>query len=80
MWATPQPEGADARRGRVLLCFDEGEEELDGVVCAAMARVPKMLPDRTVSSKGRVIWDAKPINDKAQHSPPCNRNMMRLLG
>lgn len=37
-----------------------------------MARVPKMLPDRTISSKGRVIWDAKPINefcDKKRHPP-----------
>ncbi|CAK9060602.1 Uncharacterized protein SCF082_LOCUS31884 [Durusdinium trenchii] len=31
-----------------------------------------MLPDRTISSKGRVIWDAKPINefcDKKRHPP-----------
>eukprot|EP00435_Cladocopium_sp_Y103_P041614 s1182_g11.t1 len=62
----------DAGKGRVLLCFDEGDEKLKGVVSVAMARVPKMLPDRTVSSKGRVIWDAKPINefcDKSRHPP-----------
>ena len=50
-----------------------------------MARVPKMLPDRTVSSKGRVIWDAKPINafcDKARHPPalqPKHDEVARLI-
>lgn len=37
-----------------------------------MARVPKMLPDRTVSDKGRIIWDATPINktcNKERHPP-----------
>eukprot|EP00435_Cladocopium_sp_Y103_P053696 s1782_g17.t1 len=75
----------DASKGRVLLCFDEGGEELRGVVSVAMARVPKMLPDRTVSSKGRVIWDAKPINefcDKNRHPPalqPKHDEVARLI-
>eukprot|EP00438_Fugacium_kawagutii_P005313 Skav210287 [mRNA] locus=scaffold475:3020:13981:- [translate_table: standard] len=75
----------DASRGRVLLCFDEGGDELKGVVSVAMARVPKMLPDRTVSSKGRVIWDAKPINafcDKSRHPPalqPKHDEVARLI-
>ena len=75
----------DASRGRVLLCFDDGGEELHGVVSVAMARVPKMLPDRTVSTKGRVIWDAKPINefcDKSRHPPalqPKHDEVARLI-
>eukprot|EP00438_Fugacium_kawagutii_P034289 Skav220346 [mRNA] locus=scaffold2224:194593:200853:+ [translate_table: standard] len=75
----------DASRGRVLLCFDDGGDELKGVVSVAMARVPKMLPDRTVSSKGRVIWDAKPINefcDKSRHPPalqPKHDEVARLI-
>eukprot|EP00438_Fugacium_kawagutii_P015705 Skav235328 [mRNA] locus=scaffold520:603852:614712:+ [translate_table: standard] len=75
----------DASRGRVLLCFDEGGEELKGVVSVAMARVPKMLPNRTISSKGRVIWDAKPINefcDKTRHPPalqPKHDEIARLI-
>eukprot|EP00435_Cladocopium_sp_Y103_P035201 s1779_g9.t1 len=75
----------DASKGRVLLCFDEGGDELRGVVSVAMARVPKMLPDRTISSKGRVIWDAKPINefcDKNRHPPalqPKHDEVARLI-
>eukprot|EP00438_Fugacium_kawagutii_P005702 Skav227832 [mRNA] locus=scaffold948:391182:404479:+ [translate_table: standard] len=75
----------DAAKGRVLLCFDEGGDELHGVVSVAMARVPKMLPNRTVSDKGRVIWDAKPINefcDKSRHPPalqPKHDEVARLI-
>eukprot|EP00438_Fugacium_kawagutii_P035674 Skav231659 [mRNA] locus=scaffold823:44885:57127:- [translate_table: standard] len=75
----------DAAKGRVLLCFDEGGDELHGVVSVAMARVPKMLPNRTVSDKGRVIWDAKPINefcDKGRHPPalqPKHDEVARLI-
>eukprot|EP00435_Cladocopium_sp_Y103_P015205 s4477_g3.t1 len=75
----------DASKGRVLLCFDEGTSALEGVVSVAMARVPKMLPDRTVSSKGRVIWDAKPVNaycDKGRHPPalqPKHEEVARLI-
>lgn len=75
----------DAGRGRVLLCFDEGGKELEGVVSVAMARVPKMLPNRTLSDKGRVIWDAKPVNefcDKGRHPPalqPRHDEVARLI-
>eukprot|EP00438_Fugacium_kawagutii_P010033 Skav212665 [mRNA] locus=scaffold1227:565246:577475:+ [translate_table: standard] len=75
----------DAGKGRVLLCFDDGGPELEGVVSVAMARVPKMLPNRTISSKGRVIWDAKPINefcDKSRHPPalqPKHDEVARLI-
>ena len=75
----------DASRGRVLLCYDENDGLLNGVVSVAMARVPKMLPDRTVSDKGRVIWDAKPVNqycDKTRHPPalqPKHEEVARLV-
>lgn len=32
------------------------------MISVALARVPKMNPDRSVSEKGRVIWDARPVN------------------
>ena len=50
-----------------------------------MARVPKMLPNRTVSDKGRVIWDATPINQachKSRHPPalqPKHREVARAI-
>eukprot|EP00438_Fugacium_kawagutii_P016374 Skav203835 [mRNA] locus=scaffold4932:42892:55316:- [translate_table: standard] len=75
----------DASRGRVLICFDQGQEELEGVVSVAMARVPKMLPNRTISSKGRVIWDARPVNEfchKTRHPPalqPKHEEVARLI-
>ena len=53
---------ADAGKGRALLCYDYGQRELSGVISVALARVPKMNPDRSVSEKGRVIWDARPVN------------------
>ena len=62
----------DASKGRALICFDEGNELLQGVVSVPMARVPKMLPDRTISEKGRIIWDATPVNvtcHKSRHPP-----------
>eukprot|EP00913_Durusdinium_trenchii_P012815 g12033.t1 len=75
----------DAQRGRVLLCVDVGQEELQHVVSVALARVPKMLPDRTVSDKGRVVWDATPINQychKSRHPPalqPKHDEVTRLI-
>ena len=45
----------DAQKGRSLLCFDKGDELLQGVISVPMARVPKMNPDRTVADKGRII-------------------------
>lgn len=76
---------ADAQTDRALLCVDDNSHLLDGVVSVALARVPKMLPDRTVSAKGRVVWDAKPINafcDKARHPPalqPKHDEVTRLI-
>ena len=75
----------DAGKGRALLCFDQGQPELEGVISVAMARVPKMLPDRTVSSKGRVIWDATPVNHychKSRHPPalqPRHEEVTKLI-
>ena len=75
----------DAQRGRALIVVDEGDEDLAGVISVPMARVPKMLPNRTVSSKGRVIWDASPVNetcDKANHPPalqPRQSEMARAI-
>ncbi|CAK9013328.1 Uncharacterized protein SCF082_LOCUS11888 [Durusdinium trenchii] len=43
---------ADAGKGRALLCYDHGQRELSGVISVALARVPKMNPDRSVSEKG----------------------------
>ena len=64
----------DAARGRVLLMSPERGEEalLDGVVSVPLARVPKYNPDRSVSEKGRVIWDARVVNElcsKEDHFP-----------
>ena len=62
----------DAKQGRALITEDRGGDLLDGVVSVPMARVPKMLPDRTLSDKGRVIWDATPVNKtcaKENHPP-----------
>ena len=62
----------DAQKGRALITEDRGGDLLDGVVSVPMARVPKRLPDRTLSDKGRVIWDATPVNKtcaKENHPP-----------
>lgn len=75
----------DAQKGRVLILEDHGAEELDGVVSVPMARVPKMMPDRTLSSKGRLIWDATPVNQtctKENHPPalqPKHAEMARTI-
>ena len=75
----------DAQKGRALILEDRGGKELDGVVSVPMARVPKMMPDRTLSSKGRVIWDATPVNQtcaKTNHPPayqPRHSEMARLV-
>lgn len=75
----------DAQKGRALLCVDAPTPELGGVISVALARVPKMNPDRTVSAKGRVIWDATPVNafcDKANHPPalqPTHREVSRAI-
>ena len=75
----------DAQKGRALVVEDGGDELLSGAVSVPMARVPKMLPDRTLSSKGRVIWDATPVNqtcDKVNHPPalqPRHSEMARAI-
>lgn len=75
----------DAQRGRALIVEDDGGADLEGVISVPMARVPKMLPDRTLSSKGRVIWDATPVNqtcDKTNHPPalqPRHSEMARSI-
>ena len=54
----------DAKRGRVLLVQPPPEDAylLEGVLSSPFARVPKMNPDRTVSSSGRLIWDGRGPN------------------
>ena len=74
----------DARKGRALIADDQGSDLL-GVVSVPMARVPKMLPDRTLSTKGRVIWDATVVNRtcaKENHPPalqPRHSEMARSI-
>ena len=55
----------DAKRGRVLLCGKGSEPYLNGVLSSPWGRVPKMNPDRTVSSKGRLVWDAKSDQERS---------------
>ncbi|OLP85660.1 hypothetical protein AK812_SmicGene33323 [Symbiodinium microadriaticum] len=77
----------DAARGRVLLMSPEHGEEalLEGVVSVPLARVPKYNPDRSVSEKGRVIWDARVVNElcsKEDHFPaaqPKHAEVVRLI-
>ena len=75
----------DAQKGRALILEDHGGPELEGVISVPMARVPKMLPDRTLSDKGRVIWDATPVNQtchKTRHPPalqPRHSEMARII-
>ena len=77
----------DAARGRVLLMSPERGEEalLDGVVSVPLARVPKYNPDRSVSEKGRVILDARVVNElcsKEDHFPaaqPKHAEVVRLI-
>ena len=74
----------DAAKGRSLLCYDRGKG-LDGVISVPMARVPKMNPDRSISEKGRIIWDATPINEychKTRHPPalqPRHQEVARAI-
>ncbi|OLP89832.1 hypothetical protein AK812_SmicGene28645 [Symbiodinium microadriaticum] len=73
----------DASRGRVLLTLEV--PELDGVISAPLARVPKRLPDRTLSTKGRLVWDARRVNSyckKEEHPPalqPRHSELARLI-
>lgn len=72
-------------KGRALIAEDQGSDLLAGVVSVPMARVPKMLPDRTLSTKGRVIWDATVVNRtcaKENHPPalqPRHSEMARSI-
>ena len=55
------------------------------VVSVPLARVPKYNPDRSVSEKGRVIWDARIVNElcsKDDHFPaaqPKHAEVVRLI-
>ena len=77
----------DAAKGRVLLCSPPPEHDdlLQHVVSVPMARVPKRNPDRTLSEKGRLIADARLVNQhcaKEDHPPalqPRHSEMARLL-
>ncbi|CAE7605448.1 unnamed protein product [Symbiodinium sp. CCMP2592] len=73
----------DCSKGRVLLAKEC--PQLEGVVSAPLARVPKRNPDRTLSTKGRLIWDARRVNtycSKEQHPPalqPKHAELTRLV-
>ena len=76
----------DVSRGRVLLLTCAGDSHLlEGVVSVPLARVPKMLPNRTLSEKGRLIWDARRVNahcDKTHYFPaaqPRHSEIARLI-
>eukprot|EP00969_Alexandrium_andersonii_P132337 5851593-Alexandrium_andersonii.AAC.1 len=49
-------------RGGVLWLLDDGSVGLGDLVGSPNGRAPKMNPDRTVSSKGRVILDMRVPN------------------
>ena len=56
----------------MLLCTDPKDEYLAGVVSSPVARVPKMPPNRTQSTKGRPILDQQFPNlgcPKEAHPP-----------
>ena len=75
----------DAQRGRALLCDDRANDFLGGTLSVPLARVNKMNPDRTVSEKGRIVWDQRVLNegtDPAAHPPalqPRHREVIRLI-
>ena len=69
----------DAQKGRVLIVVDQGQDGLRGVVSAPLARVPKYNPDRTVSSKGRVIWDATAVNKVCTKEDPPQLFSLAIL-
>ena len=62
---------ADSQAGRVLMTSRQGDP-LEGLESVPVARVTKLNPDRTVSSKGRLVWNQKRPNkscDKEDHPP-----------
>ena len=75
----------DAAKSRALIAADDGSDLLRGVVSVPMARAPKMLPHRVLSDRGRVIWDATPVNRtcaKENHPPalqPRHSEMARSI-
>ncbi|CAE7767408.1 unnamed protein product [Symbiodinium sp. CCMP2592] len=76
----------DVSKGRVLLLTCPGDATLlEGVISVPLARVPKMLPNRTVSAKGRLIWDARRVNEhcsKHRYFPalqPRHSEIARLI-
>ena len=55
------------------------------MVSAPLARVPKRNPDRTLSERGRLVWDARKVNHyclKESHPPalqPRHDELVRLI-
>ena len=68
----------------VIWCCEEASDCLEGLVESPSGRVPKMLPDRTVSEEGRPIHDMRLANEdspKEMHPPalqPRHRQLARL--
>ena len=50
----------DAKHGRSL--FMSERADLEGVLSSPLGRVPKLLPNREVSSEGRIIRDLRQVN------------------
>ena len=77
----------DAKLGRILFCAEtlSGEQAFRNIVSSPPARVPKLNPDRTVSSEGRLIWDGRTPNggcSKHRHHPalqPTHSELCRSL-
>ena len=74
----------DTRYGVVIWCSESVEYLLGNLVESPLGRVPKMLPDRTLSSEGRPIHDMRHPNvysPKELHPPalqPRHRQLARI--
>ncbi len=69
----------------MLLCSNAKEDLLQGIISVPVACVPKTNPDRTVSDKVRLIWDATVPNEdcpKEDHPPafqPRHADLARVI-
>ena len=74
----------DTRYGVVIWCSEAVEDLLGTLVESPLGRVPKMLPDRTLSKEGRPIHDMRLANaysPKELHPPalqPRHRQLARI--
>ena len=71
----------DAKYGIVLFCSESAEAALTNLVESPQGRVPKLLPNRTISAEGRPIHDMRIPNldnHKTEH-PPANQAKHKQL-